>query len=188
VSRSNSFLSLVPFFISVSSFYLIGPFLLFLEATCSNCWRKQYATHDPTYTLQFTTISLSNIGKNCSLLQLVKSNNSQTNAVDHTLCNQCFCFLSKDIKSKDFADSYPSFLWNLLVGRHTPALGSASYYYNAVYSGQDLWRMIPSTMPPWWIHSLTETEQDWCHAYCGQISLTSPRPLFDDRTFGLTNS
>jgi hypothetical protein len=97
-----------------------------------------------------------------------------------------FCFLSKDIKSKDFADSYPIFLWNLLVGKHTPALGT-SYYYNAVYSGQDHWRMIPSTMRPWWIHSLTETNQDWCHAYQGQISLTSPRPLFDNRTFGLTN-
>ncbi len=143
---------------------------------CSNCWRKQYATHDPTYTLQFTTISLSIIGKKRSPLQLVKSSNSQTNAVDHILCNQCFCFLSKDIKSKDFADSYPSFLWNLLAAN-----------YNAVYSGQDLWHMIPSTMRPWWIHSLTETEQDWCHAYHRQISLTSPRPLFDDRTFGMTN-
>jgi hypothetical protein len=99
-----------------------------------------------------------------------------------------FTFLSKDIKSKDFADLYPSFLWNLLVGKHTPTLG-ASYYYNAVYSGQDLWRMIPSTMHPWWIQSLTETasDQDWCHAYQGKITSTSPRPLFDDRTFGLTN-
>ena len=150
--------------------------MLFLEATCSNCWHKQYATHDPTYTLQFTTISSSNIRKKHSPLQLVKSSNSQTNAVDHILCNQCVRFLSKDIKSKDFADSYPSFLWNLLAGN-----------YNAVYSGQDLWRMIPSTMRPWWIHSLTESGQDWCHAYHRQISLTSPRPLFDDRTSGMTN-
>jgi hypothetical protein len=62
--------------------------------------------------------------------------NSQINAVDHTLCNQCVHFLSKDIKSKDFAHSFPSFLWNLLVGKRTPVLG-ASYYYNAVYSGQE---------------------------------------------------
>jgi hypothetical protein len=88
-----------------------------------------------------------------------------------------FLFLIKGyIKSKDFADSYPSFLWNLLAGN-----------YNAVYSGQDPWHMIPSTMHPWWIHSLTETEQDWCHAYRRQISLTYPRPLFDDRTLGMTN-
>ncbi len=139
-------------------------FFCILEATCFNCWCNQYATLNPTYILQFTTISSSNIRKRHSPLQLVKSRKSQTNAVDNTLCNQCFCFLSKDINIKDFADSYPSFLWNLLVGKHTPALG-ASYYYNAVYSGQDLWRMIPPTMCPWWIHSLTETNQDWCHAY-----------------------
>ncbi len=49
--------------------------------------------------------------------------------------------------------------------------------------------MIPSTMRPWWIQSLTEiaSDLDWYHAYRGQITLTSPRPLFDDRTFGLTN-
>ena len=47
--------------------------------------------------------------------------------------------------------------------------------------------MIPSTMRPWWIHSLTESGQDWCHAYHRQISLTSPRPLFDNRTSGMTN-
>ncbi len=157
MSRRNSFLSFP--FSPRSPLYLIGVFFDILEATCSNCWRKQYATLDPTYILQFTTISLSNIRKWHSPLQLVKSSKSQTNAVDYTLCNQCFCFLSKNIKSKDFADSYPSFLWNLLVGKHTPALG-ASYYYNAVYSGQDLWCMIPSTMRPWWIHSLTETNQD----------------------------
>jgi hypothetical protein len=99
-----------------------------------------------------------------------------------------FSILSKDIKSKDFADLYPSFLWNLLNGKHTPTLGK-SYYYNAVYSGRDLWRMIPSTMHPWWIQSLTEiaSDLDWYHAHQGQITLTSPRPLFDDRTFGLTN-
>jgi hypothetical protein len=98
--------------------------------------------------------------------QFVKSSKSQTNAVEYTLCNQCFCFLSKDIKSKDFADTFPSVLWNLLVGKHKPAFG-ASYYYNDVYAGQDLWRMIPSTMGPWWIHSLTETksDQDWYHVY-----------------------
>jgi hypothetical protein len=157
VSRRNSFL-FFPFssqspLLSNRSFFVIS------EATCSNCWRKQYATLDPTCILQFTIISLSNIRKKSSPLQLIKSSNSQTNAVDHTLCNQCFCFLSKDIKSKDFVHSFPSFLWNLLVGKHTPALG-ASYYYNAVYSGQDLWCMIPSTMYPWWIHSLTETDQD----------------------------
>jgi hypothetical protein len=49
--------------------------------------------------------------------------------------------------------------------------------------------MIPSTMHPWWIQSLTEiaSDLDWYHAYQGQITLTSPRPLFDDCTFGLTN-
>jgi hypothetical protein len=87
-----------------------------------------------------------------------------------------FSFLIKGYRRQRFADSYPSFLWNLLAGN-----------YNAVYSGQDLWHMIPSTMRPWWIHSFSETEQDWCHAYRRQISLTSPRPLFEDRTFGRTN-
>ena len=48
--------------------------------------------------------------------------------------------------------------------------------------------MIPSTMCPWWIHSLTETDQDWCQFYRGHIlSLALPRPLFDDRTLGMTN-
>jgi len=57
----------------------------------------------------------------------------------------------------------------------------------AAYSGGELWRMIPSTMRPWWIHSLTETDQDWCQFYRGHISLALPRPLFDDRTLGMTN-
>ena len=48
--------------------------------------------------------------------------------------------------------------------------------------------MIPSTMRPWWIQSITKPDQEWTHAYpVGRITLTSPRPLFDDRTLGLTN-
>jgi hypothetical protein len=121
--RRNSFLSF-PFSLW-SPLHPIGVFFDILEATCSNCWCKQYATLNPTYILWFTTISLSNIRKGHSPLQLVKLSKSQTNAVDYTLCNQCFCFLSNDIKSKKFADSYPSFLWNLLVGKHTPALGAS---------------------------------------------------------------
>jgi hypothetical protein len=73
-----------------------------LEATCSNCWRNHYATNDPTYTLQFTTISSFNFRKKRSPLQLLKSSNSQTNAVDHILCDQCLRFLSKDITSTPF--------------------------------------------------------------------------------------
>ncbi len=118
VSRSNSFLSFP--FSSWSPLLSNRSFFVILEATCSNCWRKQYATLDPTYIFQFTIISSSNIRKKSSPLQLVKSSNSQTNAVNHTLCNQCLHFLLKDIKSKDFAHSFPSFLWNLLVGKHTP--------------------------------------------------------------------
>jgi hypothetical protein len=151
----NSFLSLLISFTS----YLIGLFFSISEATCSNCQCKHYDTPNPTYILQFTHISSSNIRKWHSPLQFVKSNIFQTNAVEYTLCNHCFHFLSKDIKSKDVADTYPSFLWNLLVGKHQPTFG-ASYYYNDVYAGQDLWRMIPSTMCPWWIHSLTETKSD----------------------------
>jgi len=42
-------------------------------------------------------------------------------------------------------------------------------------------------MRPWWIHSLTKTDEDWCQIYRGHVSLALPRPLFDDRTFGMTN-
>jgi len=49
-------------------------------------------------------------------------------------------FLIKGYQKQGFADSYPSFLWNLLAGN-----------YNAAYSGGELWCMIPSTMRPWWI-------------------------------------
>ncbi len=59
-----SVLSLSPL-LSYPSFFVI------LEARCSDCWGKQYATHDPTYTLQFTTISSSNISKKHSPLQLI---------------------------------------------------------------------------------------------------------------------
>jgi hypothetical protein len=102
------------------------------------------------------------------------------------LCNQCHRFLSKEIKSNDFADRYPSFLWNLLVGKHVPALGP-SYYYCDIYLGEELWRMIPSTMRPWWISLLIDPNQDWFHSYGQQCSLIYPRPLFDDRTSGLSN-
>ncbi len=118
MSRRNSCLSLL---VLVTS-YLISLFFSFSEATCSNCWRKQYDTPNPTYILQFTTISSSNIRKRHSPLQFVKPSKSQTNAVEYTLCNQWFCFLSKDIKSKDFVDTYPSFLLNLLVGNTNPFL------------------------------------------------------------------
>jgi hypothetical protein len=97
-------------------------FFVILEASCSNCWRKQYATLDPTYILQFTIISSSNIRKKRSPLQLVKSSNSQTNAVDHTLCNQCFHFLSKDIKSKDFCIPFQVFSGIFLLVNTHPLL------------------------------------------------------------------
>ena len=47
--------------------------------------------------------------------------------------------------------------------------------------------MIPSTMRPWWISLLVDPNQDWFHSYGQRCSLTYPRPLFDDRTSGLSN-
>ena len=136
----------------------------------------QYDTPNPVYVLVFTTISLSNIRRKCSPLQFIKSTRSQNNSVDHILCNQCYCFSSKDIKSTNFADKYPDFFRNLLVGKHLIKL----------CSGKDLWRMIPTTMHPWWFGSLTDSNQEWSHSYARKITLTFPRPLFEDHTSGLT--
>ena len=108
-----------------------------------------YDTPNPVYILEFTTISSSNSRRKCSPIQCIKSTRSQNNSVDHILCNQWYCFLSKDIKSTNFVDKYPSFLWNLLVGKHLPK----------VYSGVELWHMIPTTMHPWWFDSLIDSSQ-----------------------------
>ncbi len=129
---------------------------------------------DAIFTLEFQTIQSFNLRQKFSPCQFLKLTTSQTTPVEYTLCNQCHCFLSKDVKSDDFADKYPSFLWYLLVCNLSE------------YSGEDLWCMIPSTMHPWWFPSLTQPGQDWSHVYVHQISLSLPPPIFNDCTIGLT--
>ncbi len=109
-----------------------------------------------------------------SPLQFVKSITSQTNAAKHTLCNQCFHFISKDIKSKNFVNKYPSFLWNFLV------------VYVDVYSGEELWCMILTTIRPWWISVITNPCQQWSDLHGQHISLFHPWPKFDEPASGLT--
>ncbi len=96
--------------LTVSLFYLMNSthhhfvFCHFSEAeTCSDY------TSDQIYILEFKTTSLSNNEKKYSPLQFGKLTRFQNNAVEYSLCNQCYCFLLKDIQSKDFADNYPSF-------------------------------------------------------------------------------
>jgi hypothetical protein len=78
-----------------------------------------------------------------------------------------------DIKCSNFADKHPSFL-NLLV------------HHLDEFSGDDLWRMIPTTMHSWWFSSLTKPVQRWSSQYVQQISLSHPPPIFDNRTTGPT--
>ncbi len=106
--KSHFLISLLPLKLLIN---LNTSFLSFAESgTCSNCWRTQYDTSDSTYILEFQTILSRTIRQKCSPLQYLKSTNPQNaNAVNFILCNQCYRFLSKDIKSDDFADTYPNF-------------------------------------------------------------------------------
>ena len=168
---SRLFLCVCFYTVYITNSLLHKLFCHFADAgTCSSCRRTQYDTPNPKCIFEFQIISSFNIRKKTPPLQLLKSSRLQSNAVEYTLCNQCHRLLSKETKSNDFADRYPSFLWNLLVGKHVPALGP-SYYYRDIYSGEELWRMIPSTMRPWWISVLIDPNQDWFHSYGQQISL-----------------
>jgi hypothetical protein len=70
-------------------------------------------------------------------------------------------FPIKGFKSDNFADKYPSFLWYLLICNLSE------------YFGEDLWRMIPSTMHPWWFSSLIQPGQDWSRVYTPNIPVTT---------------
>ena len=54
-------------------------------------------------------------------------------------------------------------------------------YYNQVYSGEHLWKIIPATMRPWWLDSIHSINHHG-HYIFEHCTLTNPAPMFVDRT------
>lgn len=119
---------------------------------CCNCRRKQVGDEvDSFYKLQLNLEVSSTIIKKasagaCRFLSRTNANKE----IKHTLCDECFEVCVND--SKEFKDRWPAFLWKLLSQSiHSPIFGHR--YLHQIYEDQ-LWKIIPETMRPWWIDSV----------------------------------
>ncbi len=96
MSRRNSFLSLL---ILVTS-YLIGLFFSISEATCSNCWHKQYDTSDPRIFFSSQPYHHSLLGKGIPLFNLSSQANPKLMLLSILYATSVFVSYQKISKAK----------------------------------------------------------------------------------------
>lgn len=95
----------------------------------------------------------------------------------HTLCDECFNVCVD--KSQEFRDRYPAWIWKTFTEKiQSRFFGSTTL--SELY-GEELWRIVPVTMRPWWIESVR------CINHFGDfpfrnVTVSEPPSYFVDRT------
>lgn len=167
---------------------------------CQNCLRMQIPGIDLTspYYLTFVSVPGNNVRKCRSALRTIGQKESRMRRRNvYNLCLQCSHYLDKSNISqnktyKEWKNTYPAFLWNMLSGKDVVT----NLYHHQVYSGSELWQMIPKTFRRYWLHvlngegtskayleGLRRLELNWMdpQSYEG-CNLGCPVPHFVDRT------
>ena len=151
------------------------------------------------YYLTYVLVPRNNVRKCYSALRMIgQEDRTSMHSIDvYNLCLQCSYYLDKSNSSqnktyKEWKNTYPAFLWNMLSGKDVVT----NLYHHQVYSGAELWQMIPKTFRPYWLHvlngqgsskayleSLRQLELNWMdpQSYAG-CNLDIPDPHFVDRT------
>ena len=148
------------------------------ESTCCNCKRKQTEdVDDDRYRLVFHSVSSRYVKKKLAY-SFIRRLTSSTTARNYNLCAECreVCVNG----SKEFKHVWPAFFWSILKMSYSTAF-QGTVYYNQVYSGEHLWKIIPATMRPWWLDSIHSINHHG-HYIFEHCTLTNPAPMFVDRT------
>ncbi len=101
---------------------------------------------------------------------------------DYNLCDECFEVCKNG--SSEFKHAWPAFLWNILRHDCRSAFGGGGYF-NQIYSGETLWKIIPRTMRPWWLDSVLDINHHAMYPF-EHCSLDNPAPMFEDRTIAMS--
>ena len=103
---------------------------------------------------------------------------SDARKLDYSLCEECYHYTVSG--KTDFENLWPSFYWKLLSHGYQNKFGSF-YYYNQIYSSEQLCQTVPLTLRGWRINSILRIMCLGESPY-SQCDLTTPPPIFKDRT------
>ena len=150
----------------------------YTEGKCSNCHRTNLSS-DTTYSFPTYVLYSHKIKKVNTSLRYVQSHKSVEDAHRLTLCDCCYRFLNADPSyDKDrfkWKNIWPSFMWDLLVGKDM----STGIPFCVSYEPEHLWKFIPSSCRRYWLESLKEFK---VYKSC---SIHEPKSYFVDRTLDL---
>lgn len=153
-------------------------FSSYTEGKCSNC-RRTNLSSDAIYSFPTYVLYSHKIKKVNTPLRHVPSHKSVEDARPVTLCDCCYRFLKADSSfDKDrfkWKNIWPSFFWNLLVGKDK----STGIPFCVSYEPEHLWRFIPSSCRQYWLKPLKKYKE---YKSC---SLDEPKSFFVDRTLDL---
>ena len=113
--------------------------------------------------------------------QFLSQRSAESTRCEYNLCQECYSFLVE--RKNDFKYLWPGFLWYLLSGSHEPTFYQ-SYNFFSIYSAEKIWTLIPETMRPWWIHSISSINNHGDYIY-SECTISNPPPMIIDRSDGL---
>ncbi len=150
----------------------------YTKCKCSNCHRTNLSS-DTTYSFPTYEIYSHKVKKVNIPLRYVPSHKSVEDARRLRLCNCCYRFLNVDPSyDKDrfkWKNIWPSFMWDLLVGKDK----STGIPFRVSYKPEHLWKFIPSSCRRYWLKSLKKYKE---YKFC---SIDQPTSFFVDRTLEL---
>ena len=156
--------------------YLIHIFFNAGRTRCCNCKREDHPDSNSVYRLNISPVSSNQFKRKSCFRFLSRSSKSQGNRF---LCEQCHASVVEG--SKEFENTWPAFIWKLLSSQCRSAF-YGSEHYNQVYTGEELWKIIPLTMRPLWLNSVRSI----CHSGpfypFSNCTLEYPSPFFVDIT------
>lgn len=162
---------------------------------CSNCFRSPICM-DPSssYYLKYCCYASHRIKKLRTPLKRVMSTN-ECNATTFILCEDCYRFLGVDeTLSKEDAvkadrrrysweNIWASVFCDMLFGKDM----SSGKLFQEVYSLEELWRLVPVSLRPYWMPYLETYLPSKDKNLVGNISEESPPSFFADRTEDISN-
>lgn len=141
---------------------------------CDNCCRHHIEDCGPCYQFRMCWISPSELYNMKTPLMTV-SYKADDFEKSICLCESCYFFVANcsDDKSRNcWTNVWPSFYWNLLVGRDE----TNGIPFHRTYSPEYLWRFLPMPVRRYWIKSVREMD---IYSSC---TIHSPPSFFQDRT------
>jgi hypothetical protein len=144
---------------------------------CDNCRRHHVEELSRHYDFRMCRVRSSDLKNMSTPLKTVSVECGDDEKLC-CLCESCYFFLAKSADDKtrhSWSNVWPSFFWNLLVGKDE----STGISFRCTYSPEHLWRFVPSTVRRYWLKSIRVIEG---YSRC---TADYPSSLFIDRTIDI---